>query len=433
MREMPSISRRQLLAGAGVSAVGLGGYVAGARTADAVPDWLAGRDCDPAALATSETDWPFPRHDRANTGHAPARAGPDWPLERVWTREWPVRELYRIAPLTVADGTVFVAAELDVPAGILAFSLSDGTERWRAGAESVRPEPVVSVGGIAFCRTEVPDTLAVQARAVSDGSLLWERPARSILGVADGRVFVTDPATGDPVRVDAFDAREGHRCWHVEAGDFPVNAVVAGDRLLLLYRDGTLAVETATGEERWRSSYGGNTGVVRDERVVVSRFAGELRSLSLADGDLTWSVTSEHYAENERTSDGDPVARPDFELGGVTENAVVYTLSVVSDFPSRVQARSLDTGELLWDYGRTVERRNGYRYSHPVLVGDEAVVVERPPREVPDSTPALVRLDVTSGEERGRFDLGTERILAPPVVAGGYLLVATGEGLVAYE
>lgn len=433
MRDTPSISRRQALAAVGASALGLGSYVAGARTAEAVPDWLAGRDCDPVPLSTSETDWPFPRYNRANTGHAPARAGPSWPLERVWQREWPLREFFRVAPLTVADGTVLAAVDADADTGLLGFSLSDGTERWRAGTESHRPEPVVTAGGIALYRGEPPEgPLSVEARTLADGSVLWRRPARSILSVTDGRVFVTDPATSDPVHIDAFDARTGHRCWRGPAGDFPVNAVLGDDVLVLLRRGSAIAVDPATGDEQWRSSYGGNTAILHDGQVVVSRFAGELRGLSLSDGGLDWSVTSEHYAANERNSDGDRVARPDFELGGVTSNAVVYTLDVISDYPSRVQARDLASGELLWDYGKTVERHNSYRYSRPILVGDEILVNEQPPDESSEDGPGVVRLDAATGEEQGRLALDASYLVAPPVVAGGLLLVATRERLVAF-
>lgn len=90
MPDLPSIPRRQALATAGIAATSVGGYVAGVRTVDAVPDWFVGRDCSPSSLATSATDWPFAKHDRANTGHAPDRAGPDWPLTQVWEVEWPI-------------------------------------------------------------------------------------------------------------------------------------------------------------------------------------------------------------------------------------------------------------------------------------------------------------------------------------------------------
>lgn len=84
MSREPSITRRHVLAAGGVATVGIGGYLADVLTGDSVPAWLTGRECRPSALATSPTDWPFPRHDRP-----PERAGPTWPLTQVWEREWP--------------------------------------------------------------------------------------------------------------------------------------------------------------------------------------------------------------------------------------------------------------------------------------------------------------------------------------------------------
>ncbi|WP_435347431.1 hypothetical protein [Haloarchaeobius sp. HRN-SO-5] len=48
MPDLSSISRRQVLAAVGVGATGTGGYVAGVRSADSAPDWLASRECSPS-------------------------------------------------------------------------------------------------------------------------------------------------------------------------------------------------------------------------------------------------------------------------------------------------------------------------------------------------------------------------------------------------
>ncbi len=131
MPDSPSISRRQALTAVGVTATGISGYVAGVRSADSMPDWLAGRDCTPSSLATSPTDWSFPRYNRANTGHAPVRAGPDWPVDRTWEREWPVGDVYDLSPLIVADGVVVVLMEA-APQSVLPESRRESRPLGRA-------------------------------------------------------------------------------------------------------------------------------------------------------------------------------------------------------------------------------------------------------------------------------------------------------------
>jgi outer membrane protein assembly factor BamB len=430
MRDSPSISRRQALAAAGVAATGLGGYVAGVRTAESVPDWLAGRECDPAPFVTDPADWPAPRRDQTNSSHAPAEVGPDWPLDRVWDRKWPVGGFFRVAPLTVSDGVVLASVMAEVHGGLYAFSLADGQPRWQVRVEANDPpRPAVTAGGLAFFQTETPGTLAVQARALADGSLQWQRPARRILAVAAGRLVVTDPAAVDPGRLVAYDARTGRRCWATTGPGGADAALVDDDTLVVPRRDpGVTALEVATGDQRWQSPHGGDHALLDGDRLLVARFAGELQSLTLVEGSQEWAVTSDHYAPDERNSRGDTVARPDFELGAVVGDALVYTLDVFSDFPSRVQARDVTTGEVQWDYGPTPERGPRHAYTRPVAVGDSVVVVEQ--RD--DEWPAVVRLDAATGEERERHLVETDHVLAPPVVSDGRLLVATSERLLAF-
>ena len=172
MVDSPSISRRQVLAAVGATATGAGGYVVGVRSASSVPDWLAGRDCAPSTLATSPTDWPFDRHDRANTGHAPARAGPDWPLGQIWEREWPVGDIHRLRPLVVADGVVVALVVAAPQSVLLGISNDDGRVIWRRAAEDAEYGQVFAASGMAFVEGEIPNSSdRFAARSLGDGSL----------------------------------------------------------------------------------------------------------------------------------------------------------------------------------------------------------------------------------------------------------------------
>lgn len=158
MREQSPISRRQALAAVGAGATGVGGYLVGIRSADSVPDWLAGRNCDPAPLVTSQTDWTFPRHDRANTGHAPDRAGQDWPLEETLERDWPIGNLFELTSLVVADGVVVALLEAQPRDVLLALSIDDGRLRWRQWVEDAYRGRVCAASGFAFVQGEVSDS-----------------------------------------------------------------------------------------------------------------------------------------------------------------------------------------------------------------------------------------------------------------------------------
>lgn len=442
MADSPSISRRQALAAVGAVTTGVGSYVAGVRSADSMPDWLAGRDCAPSPLATSPTDWPFPRHDRANTGHAPARAGPDWPLDRTWEREWPVGDMYELRPLVVADGVV-VALVVAAPQSILlALSLDDGRVLWRRSVSDARYGQVCAASGIAFVEGEVPDSpVRFAARSLGDGAALWTDSFSSHVPqtVAGGRLLTVDRSP-DRARDDAhfavtaLDARTGVECWRAVHGGRPYDIAVAGGRVILSTRDhGVLALDPASGDRQWRSDVGGDTAAVIDGRVISRRFPGELRAFSLADGSTEWHVQSEHFLEGGEGDDGTRYARPGFEVGAVTSEVVVYMLEVYSDYPRRLQARDLETGDLLWDVGPDPTPVEFHGYSRPVVVGDDVLAVRYVRREGSEESPdALLRLDVASGTELDRVTFPADERVYPPVAAENTLLVPTEERVVAY-
>ncbi|WP_336337871.1 outer membrane protein assembly factor BamB family protein [Haloarcula brevis] len=442
MPELPSVSRRRALAAVGATAIGVGSYVAGLRSADAAPDWLAGRDCAPSPLVTSPTDWSFPRHDRANTGHAPARAGPDWPLDRRWERSWPVGDLHELRALAVADGVVVALLVASPRSHLLALSLADGRVRWRRPVGDAGYGYAFAAGGTAFVEGAVPDSSArFAARSLGDGEALWTGPVSAHVPqtLADGRLLAVTRSpdrTRDEAHfaVTAFDARTGVECWRAVHRGRPHDIAVADGRLVLPTRDrGVLALDPASGDRQWRSDHGGDGVAVVDGHVVAQRFPGELRAVSLADGSSEWHVRSEHFLDGGESDDGTQYARPGFEVGAVTPAAVVYTLNVYSDYPRRLRARSLDTGDLLWNVGPEPTPVEFHGYSRPIVVGDEVLAVRYARRAETDDPPdALLRLDVDSGTERGRIPFPTDERVYAPVVADGTLVVPTDERVLAY-
>ena len=442
MFDLPSISRRQALAAVGAAATGAGGYLAGVRSADSVPDWLADRDCVPSPLITSSTDWPFSRHDRANTGHAPTRASPDWPLNQTWEREWPIGDMYELKPLIVADGIVIALLEANPQSVLLALSLSDGQVRWRQPIENAYYGQVCAASGMAFVQGDAPhSSIRFAARSLSDGAALWTDSFFSHVPqtLADGRLLIVGRSpnrTRDDTHfaVTAFDARTGVKCWRAVHEGRPRDIAVADGRVILPTRDhGVLALNPSSGEQQWRSDAGGDTATIVDGLVISRRFPGELKALSLADGSIEWRVQSEHFLKGGKSNDGTRYARPGFEVGAVTSEAVVYTLEVYSDYPRRLQARDLETGELLWDVGPEPTPVEFHDYSRPVVVGDDVLAIRYARREgSADQPDALLRLDVATGTELDRVTFPTDEHVYPPVVADNTLLVPTEERLVAY-
>lgn len=441
MPDSPSISRRRTLAAVGGTAIGVGSYVAGVRSADSAPDWLAGRDCAPSPLVTSSTDWPFARNDRANTGHAPARAGPDWPLDRTWEREWPVGDIHQLNSLVVADGVVVALLGASPQSVLLAISLADGRVRWRRPVEDASFGRVCAASGTVFADVSVPDSsVQFAARSLGDGTALWTDSFSSHVPqtLAGGRLLTVERSpdrTRDDTHfaVTALDARTGVECWRTVHEGWARDVAVADGRVILPTRDhGVLALDPASGDRQWRSDAGSDTAVVADGRVISRRFSGELRALSLADGSVEWHVRSEHFVEGGE-SDGKRYARPGFEVGAVTPEAVVYVLEAYSDYPRRLQARDPATGELLWDVGPDPTPVEFHGYSRPIAVGDDVLAVRYARRAGRKNPPdALLRLDVATGTERDRITVSEDEHVHQPVVADNTLLVPTEERLVAY-
>lgn len=389
MADSPSLSRRQALAAACVATTGVGGYVAGARTGDGISDWSDARDCSPSSLATSTTDWPFSRHDRANTSHAPSRAGPDWPPTTAWESTWSIADIHSIRSLVISDGVAVAILEA-MRGAVVGLSLADGRLLWRRPAEDAGHGRALAASGSAFVEASAPDSDAsFAARSLGDGAKLWTDSFSSQVPqtLAGGRllVFERSPDRSRNERhfaITALDARTGVECWRAVHVGWPPDAAVADGRIVVpTDNEGVIALDPTSGERLWRSKAGGDAVAVVDGRVICQQFPGELRAFSLSNGSFEWHVQSDHYLEGGTDEQGAEYARPDFEIGAVTPNAVVYTLDVHSDYPERVQARDPTSGDLLWDVGPEPRPVENHGYSRPIVVGDDVLVIRYARRE----------------------------------------------------
>lgn len=234
-----------------------------------------------------------------------------------------------------ADGRALYA--IDAGGTLLAFDLQQGRVRWRAPLGGItRSAPVLADGRVLVAVTDSVRTVAY-AFDLASGEQVWRtRLAPSPTGAAytllhSGRFFVTagalaalDPASGATVWssagpliavqlaaagdtlysfaydgegwvLAAWDAVSGEQRLSapLDAPTFPnlAGGIAAGDGMIaLLLNDRTLlALDAASGDERWRLRLGGGLRgppVIHGGVVLVQTQRNHLLAYSLADGRL---------------------------------------------------------------------------------------------------------------------------------------------------
>jgi outer membrane protein assembly factor BamB len=215
---------------------------------------------------------------------------------------------------------------------------------------------------------------------------IWRRPTAggySEIAILDGRAFTMELRDGVDFIV-ALDAATGREHWAVRVGptyrghggsdDGPISTpAVAGNDLFALGPHGHLiAVDVATGKERWRHdlvktfgaaapTWGFAASPLIESRVVIVPTGGPgsrgLLAFDRATGQLAW-----HAAVAKATAYASAVAAT---IGGVRQ--------VIAAAGDRIFAVSPADGRLLWDVagpGGTIEISN----SPLVLPGDRLLI-----------------------------------------------------------
>lgn len=295
----------------------------------------------------------------------------------------------------------------------------------------ITADPVAAEG-----RIFTLDARAQVTAVGADGTVLWQRdltpegqrdPSASGGGLAlgSGRLFVT---TGFG-RLVALDAATGAELW-VQRFDAPVTAAPTadGDLVYVVAADGTAwAVEVEAGRVRWQlpgtpspAGMVGGPGPAVTDRLVLFPFAsGEVVAALKRGGLRVWSATVAGQ-------------RRGLAYTGITDitadPVVVGDVAYVGNQSGRAVALDLASGSRLW-----TAAEGAYSPVWPVagalfLVSDAG---------------ALVRLDAASGatvwsvplpywtteRERRRAAVHTHY---GPLLAGGRLVVASGDGLLRF-
>ncbi len=331
---------------------------------------------------------------------------------------------------------------------------AEPTVRWRFD-RAVRVPPAV-VGDTVYTVGLSTDgeEYSLFALSTDDGTVRWEyelvRGTQAAPAVADGTVYVTDTEG----RVAAVSAADGTERWtrtfeRIGLQNRPVvadGAVLVGVGNYELFQFGGLyALETADGSTRWRVD-GDSAAPTMPAAANGSAFyvafpdgGGELRSVSLADGERRWREPLDGVATGvavdgaahvagvtgHDTSDGTLTAQYDIDSTGVRPPAVG---------PDAVYLGAVRDGER----GVTAFERSGDRRwfvtpgPEDDLVG--AITTPTVANETVYASGAdgrLYALSTADGSERWRLD--SPRGVTTPAVAGGVVYVPSPRGLYAVE
>jgi len=356
------------------------------------------------------------------TGFAPAASPPvTWSATENVRWRTPLPGRGHATPV-VADGLVFVTTSVAI-------------------GEALEPEPERAPGAHDNAPVTHRQDFRVLALDAESGELLWSTSVGSGLPhershvsgsyaspspATDGaRVFASFGSSG----VHALDARSGELLWSVDLGDTSMkhahgeggSPVLFGDTLAVVWdHEGdsfVVALEAASGKERWRAARDEPTSWAtpiivpgsapgegdRGAQLIVSGTRA-VRGYDLATGDVLWSCGGLSH---------NVVASP-VSAGGVVYAGSSYERQALLAIELDGARGDLTTSEkLLW------VRRKGTPYVPSPLLYDDTLYYLR------HYQPVLTRIDVATGEERGRSARlpGLENVYASLVGAAGRVYV----------
>ena len=297
----PSITRRRLLAVAGVSAVG-----------GAVLPRLSGTAYDPS----EQEAWNHPRADPGNTA-AVSLSGITGEPELNWTRQFNPSDLFRFRGFTHVDDLLLVPAhdrlralstdtgdtqwtvtlptdrrehqQLDSApnvhddkcilaslASVYAVDVRTGRPRWRYDLSS-STDGLILLGNTAYVSAQLNGGDRLIALDATSGRERWQSDGRWIpLAATEDMVLVqSDARKPNDSRLAAFDPETGVRRWTT---DEPLetrrfrelrDGVAVADDTVFITDDGSLlAVDARTGEHRWSRSLDGESSTYLDRLAV---------------------------------------------------------------------------------------------------------------------------------------------------------------------
>ncbi|MGH8396815.1 MAG: outer membrane protein assembly factor BamB [Gammaproteobacteria bacterium] len=338
-------------------------------------------------------------------------------VERLWENSIGSSDaVMRFGIVAASDDTNIYAASHD--GDIYAFALKDGSRRWKVSTDlQISAGPGVG-NGVVVVGAINGKILALNA---ADGSKLWQTsingailasPAVSqtavIVHATDGLITALSPASGQKLWSVSRDVPN-----LILRGASP--PLIVGDMSLLgLYNGQLLALNLEDGSQRWIATISTPAGSDELSRLAV------LNGILAVDNDNVFAVTYQGHIVDVARETGQILWTRDMSsYTGVSEDdSHVYT----TDTHSTVWALDKATGVPVWTQPamRARDLTAPVPYMNTVVAGD--------------LDGYLHFLSKKDGSIVARVSLGSDPILAPPIVVNGILVVLTTSGdLAAYK
>jgi Ca-activated chloride channel family protein len=336
----------------------------------------------------------------------------------AWVAQLPERG--QLVSVAYSNGRIFVGGGFDSSA-MYALDATTGKRQW-VSYNLADPGPTAAVvDGEELAFDTYSCSLAVLATAT--GKVLWQKwiGTETPTQPAMTKDFVLAPHPTDMggYQLSAYRRKNGAEAWSTAIDGHGMTApIVSGDHVYMATTTGTLYKITLTGKRVWAQHLNAISApwIDGDEiHIAVGEKGKEAQVvLSAADGKRLRTVTTAPYAQDAPGEDTQAIwsyegSRP------VVHGGIRY--AAMAD---RVEARNARTNELVWE--RTAVAGPGIRKVTSVVVaGNLAIVTTRDGK--------IVGLDTRTGAQRMGFDFGTP-ITAQPIVAKGWMYVATNKGQV---
>ncbi|MFC6756210.1 MULTISPECIES: PQQ-binding-like beta-propeller repeat protein [Haloarcula] len=347
---------------------------------------------------TVEKTYPQYQYDAANSGAVPDVSGPTGAITSLFEfGQASFTPGHRMGSPSLRDGRLYLTegridSTGDSKTFVYAVDAVDGTRQWAtmyrgtnaAGPTAVTDERVLATAG---------DELVGLDAATGIEQWSFDRTVTSGIAVDGDTVYVVGREDGSNA-LYALSVGDGALEWStpVDAGTDPVTPAVDGETV---YTGGESlqAVDTATGETRWRAEYGVTApATVTGERVVVGS-GTDVRVLDRADGSELWSNDVETYGNLESPSVTNPPAVTDETIYAVADRGLTalsltgsqqrYSVEmgvngtpVLADGfiylfgPGQLTCRDASDGSTEWTYG--THQRNSPQGAAPVIADNVA-------------------------------------------------------------
>lgn len=348
------------------------------------------------AEANADLSWPIFRGTPAFEGIAPTSLSKELKLAWEFKTEAAVR-----SSAVVVGGTVIVGSD---DGSVYRVDLRSGRKIWQyeSKAPFEAPPLVISSLGLVY----IGDLDGVfHAIDLSNGGMRWQYVTEDKI-VGSANTFSDDADRPRLVlgsydaKLHCLDAETGEKVWQYITDDY-INGspAVADGNILVGGCDAKLHIVNAkdgtAGGFVALAQHIAATVAIKDGMAYVGHYGNEFVAVDIANKEVVWTL-----------EDNDPF----MSAAAVTDDVAVF-----GSRGRKVYCVDRKTGEIKWEFKNT----RGQIESSPVIAGDKVVVA---------STAGFIHLlDLNSGDELWRYEVGAD-IVASPAVADGYVVIGSEDG-----